>query len=267
VALGILHELGLITDLAENGAKAVEMVAANNYALILMDMQMPELDGLEATKQIRATGQQIPIIAMTANAFNDDRERCIEAGMDDFVAKPVVPEILFSTLLQWIPARQLPASCGQLSPVPESVAMDSIEFRMHTDLSLIEGLDLTAGLRATRNKWPAYLRLLKLFIQTHGKDDQQIAAALDAGNLAKVRELAHGLKGSAGTLGLTRVHDIAEAIELPIKLGISDATVKVRSVLKELSAALPELMAELDKIMTHSNDEVEGQFNVIFLTK
>ena len=103
VALELLGDLDLVVDVAEDGAEAVACAARQAYDMILMDMQMPRLDGLEATKRIRQLpgGASVVILAMTANAFSDDRDRCLAAGMNDFVAKPVDPELLFSTMLKW----------------------------------------------------------------------------------------------------------------------------------------------------------------------
>ena len=104
VVLIMLEDTGLQVDTAEDGRIAVEMAAQNDYALIFMDMQLPTMDGVEATRLIRAsaTGKQLPIVAMTANAFAEDRKRCMDVGMDDFIPKPFVPDELFAMILKWL---------------------------------------------------------------------------------------------------------------------------------------------------------------------
>ncbi|KAB2925221.1 MAG: response regulator, partial [Dechloromonas sp.] len=100
----LLKDAGLSVDFADNGKRALQMLGSNRYELVVMDMQMPEMDGIEATRQIREVlgMQTLPIIAMTANAFRDDMESCFAAGMDDFLAKPVVPQMLYEKLLGWL---------------------------------------------------------------------------------------------------------------------------------------------------------------------
>ena len=107
VVQAFLEESGLIVDIAEDGVQAIEKARANDYALILMDMQMPNLNGLEATRQIRAIRDPLstPILAMTANAFAEDKARCLAAGMNDFLVKPFDPEALFSSLIRWLDRR------------------------------------------------------------------------------------------------------------------------------------------------------------------
>jgi len=108
VALGILEHLGYAADVAEHGRAALAALAERDYALVLMDMLMPEMDGLEATAAIRArergTDRRVPILAMTANAIQGDRERCIEAGMDDYLAKPIRIDQVRAALDRWLPS-------------------------------------------------------------------------------------------------------------------------------------------------------------------
>ena len=108
VAKGLMEDAKLAIDVAENGQVAVQKVQAGNYDLVLMDMQMPVMDGIEATRAIRADARfvTLPIVAMTANAMASDRERCIEAGMNDHVAKPIEPAALFAALRRWIRPRE-----------------------------------------------------------------------------------------------------------------------------------------------------------------
>ena len=106
VSLNLLQDIGLVVDVAEDGSEAVELVEKLDYDVILMDMQMPRMDGLEATRRIRAMNKTVPIIAMTANAFSEDRQACLAAGMDDFITKPVDPDVLFDALLKWFSRRE-----------------------------------------------------------------------------------------------------------------------------------------------------------------
>lgn len=108
VVLGMLKKLGYEADLVENGKAAVVAIQNNDYAMVLMDCQMPEMDGYEATRQIRklgGTAQSIPVVALTANAMMGDREKCLNAGMDDYMAKPVRMDLLKQTLGVWTSRR------------------------------------------------------------------------------------------------------------------------------------------------------------------
>ncbi|UTH72818.1 PAS domain S-box protein [Chromobacterium sp. IIBBL 290-4] len=232
VAVALLRSIGLDADIAENGAQAVArfLAAPAGYALILMDMQMPGMDGLEATRRIRANpaGRQVPILAMTANAFADDREACEKAGMNDFVAKPVEPARMFETLRRWLPHAQAATQAAQ----PERPAAPA---ELRSQLEAISGLDLALGLSRVGNDLERYRSLLGRFLGYHSEDADKLRQA-DLTQEEAVR-IAHTLKGSSGTLGLSSLQSAAEALESSLRDHGTDAQDK----LEQLAALLRQL--------------------------
>jgi len=189
----------------------VNKVLVNGYELVMTDMQMPRMDGLEATRKIRKlpNGKEIPILAMTANAFAEDREHCLAAGMNDFITKPVDPGALFATLLKWLPSRPV-AETPPSSGIPVATAGDAA---LRASLERIDGLDMAQCLRALRNDVPGYVRLLRQFAKHHREDMEKIAGA----DPEAARRLAHTLQGAAATLGLTRLRESAAALETALR--------------------------------------------------
>ncbi|MEI6721428.1 MAG: response regulator, partial [Betaproteobacteria bacterium] len=195
VASEILAEVGVGVVVADNGRVALELALAQPFDAILMDMQMPEMDGLEVTVALLANSdwKRVPIIAMTANAMNADRQRCMEAGMVDFVPKPVEPEHLFKTLLRWArPDAPLVAAGEAASTGAQESAADLLPEH-------IEGLDVAAGLRRVMGKQARYVSLLRDFVATQADAPARIEAALAASDPATAERMAHTLKGLAGT--------------------------------------------------------------------
>jgi len=213
VAIELLGSVGLVIDVAGTGREAVEMVRQNEYDLVLMDVQMPEMDGLEATREIRSLPDRasLPIIAMTANAFGEDRARCLEAGMNDHVGKPVDPEILYQTLMAWLPARPLTDRRGLIAA--ESREDEAIVEILRRRIADIPGIDPSFWLDARQGRTLSYVGLLQQYANNQAEDMSNLHTRLDSGNLKDAQLLAHSLKGVAGMLGLTCVLELTEMLE------------------------------------------------------
>jgi two-component system sensor histidine kinase/response regulator len=221
VALGLLKDAQMSIDLAENGEVAVRMVGSGKYDLVLMDMQMPVMDGIAATKMIRRNQQlrTLPIVAMTANVMAADREKCIEAGMNDHVAKPIDPDELFAVLLRWIQPREVDSKAKESERVTASVPAP-VDAPESSPLA-ISGIDTKSALRRTGGNRKRYESLLRKFAQASADGVAEIHAALAAGDTSTAARAAHSLKGAAANLGATALAELAAKVETSIIAGQS----------------------------------------------
>jgi two-component system sensor histidine kinase/response regulator len=235
VATGLLDGSGMSIDIAANGAIAVENVQRQPYDIVLMDVQMPVMDGIEATRLIRADERfrELPIIAMTANAMAADRERCLGAGMNDHIGKPIDPDGLIRMLARWARRDGALALVARSSVGGKAGIGDG-----DTALPVIEGVDTRTGLARTGGRPEQYANLLRRFADRHANNPAEIRAALGAGDIVVAHRLAHTLKGVAATIGAAEVSEAAHRIELGLKNGE-----QVDGAVEELASCLPPLVA------------------------
>jgi CheY-like chemotaxis protein len=230
VAVRMLERLGYRADVAANGLEALEALSRVPYAAVLMDVQMPEMDGYEATAKIRRhegpKGRHTPIVAMTANALQGDREKALEAGMDDYVSKPVKPEELEAVLKRWIPEPDTAASAseeetgGAVAPEDTTSSLDRSVLEGLRELQEEGELDIIA-------------ELIELFSSDVPPQLVALREAVEGGNAHLVERIAHTLKGSCGNMGAIRMAKFCEQLQ---EVGASQDLVKVPGLLDQLEA-------------------------------
>ncbi|MDD2729453.1 response regulator [Malikia sp.] len=245
VATEFLQALGLQVELAGNGAAALRMVQQGDYDVVLMDMQMPVMDGLSATREIRQLPglQELPILAMTANAMAGDRQRCLDAGMNDHIAKPIDPRDLTDKLLRWVrpdPARAGRASAGAQAMVVAPVRADQAWLQA---LGGVEGLDTRLGLGQAGGREPLYGRLLAKFLADQADVPDRLAQAIAASDWSEAERVAHTLKGVSAQIGATALRDAAASLEQLIQQRASPAELEL--LLAQVAQLLPPLLQAL----------------------
>ncbi|WP_342423562.1 PAS domain S-box protein [Paenibacillus sp. FSL E2-0178] len=237
IAEELLLSQGMIIDIAGNGAEAVqkieEMSADQPYQLVLMDLQMPVMDGFEASRRIRAAEAELPIIAMTARTMQEERERSFAAGMNGHVAKPVDPDILFAKISRWtsdVSREEQPDYDEREHGCPQE-AQGTSGFR-------IEGIDTENGLRRVGNNEALYIQLLLKYSESQLDTARKLRSFIKQGDEEAVYMLAHSLKGVAGNLGVKEVQKLADSLgRLP---NYHEQPEKLEALVLRLEAAVLE---------------------------
>ncbi len=245
IAIELLEGAGAIVKVANNGQEAVDTLSNGPqpppFDLVLMDLQMPVMDGHQATARLRADARfaTLPIIAMTAHATMEEKQRCLAAGMNDHISKPIDPSNLFETVGRFYKPLTRPADT--LSP--SDGERDGVR-GTGDDLPSIAGLDTNDGLTRVAGNRKLYLKLLRQFVEQQGPAVGEITTALAAGDVALAERLAHTLKGVAGNIGAKSVHGVATALEKVIRSKAPAA--EVESAKQQVAAALDPLIAGLN---------------------
>lgn len=261
VATELLSQAGLNVDIAGNGKIAIEKIMEHAYSLVLMDMQMPVMDGVTATIEIRKMPQfaSLPIVAMTANVMQSDRDLCLQSGMNDHLAKPIEPDQLWSTLLRWIPPLNDPGFLGHSED--SQAKSESVNTSEGDESTLVvpevNGLDVTDGLRRSMGKKSLYLSLLKKYVTGQRDFQKQISDALEKKDWERAERLAHTLKGVSGNIGAGSVQIFAARLESEIKskqnldqikLSLAEITVLLGNLLDEIEHKILKQAVKTDKI-------------------
>ncbi len=230
LAVDLLTSNGLIVEVANNGQEALDKLSQSSFDGVLMDCQMPVLDGYEATRQLRKMPQfkELPILAMTANAMAGDRERVLEAGMNDHIAKPISVEEMFGKMALWI----TPSS-------PISV----IEGKSTEDVDIpeLEGINTVAGLARTQGNGKLYLKLLKKVYRSQKNFIEEFKTARETSDWPLAERLAHTLKGVAGNIGAERLSACCATLEAQAKnkqihaTDIDNAETALATILRSLA--------------------------------
>ena len=227
VAVGLLAEAKLKVDIAKNGQEALDLLDKRDYDVVLMDVQMPVMDGYTATREIRKQQrfEKLPILAMTANAMQQDFDACMASGMNDHIAKPIDPRDLFGKLLKWVRPKfgKQTTAGAKKSAVPKA--------QVKVELPRIDGVDVASGLRRVLGKLPRYIKMLHSYVANQEHAAAAIRDALDVRDYETAERLAHTAKSVAGNIGATELQAIAATLEKLIKEKSEDKLIEPQLVL------------------------------------
>ncbi len=255
VALEVLSEAGIYVHIVNNGNEVLKAIENEDYDAILLDVQMPVLDGIRTTQAIRNDKRfkNLPIIAMTANAMKGDREKYLKAGMNDYIAKPINTEQLFSVLRNWVVPKERPELEKKILKQREKCVFDTINFPVELD-----GINVNNAVARLAGNKKLFLRLLKHFARDNIKTGEEIANAIEKRQYNKAQEISHALKGVAGNIGAEKVYESAKELNDKLKKGVhKKLNILVDKISKQLDIVLNsiiEVIKQREKIKLERND-------------
>jgi CheY-like chemotaxis protein len=222
-------------------------VQASAYDLVFMDMQMPVMDGVTATRELRKLQGlgNVPVVAMTANAMEQDRRKCLEAGMNDYLVKPIEPKDMWTILVRWIRPRQAPGNAAHVEASAQTVPSAGAANHDEDGIPIgIAGLDTALGLKRMMGKKPLYLSMLRRYVAGQAHLARDIRQALATGDLATAERLAHTSRGVSGSVGAVLVEECSGTVESALRQGHDLRAVE--SLLASLEKTLDGLLGALN---------------------
>ena len=256
--------------IANNGKEALELLKPNSFDLVLMDIQMPIMDGLTATKQIREKEeeyfQKVPILAMSARAFQKDKEECFEAGMNAHIVKPIDPTILYEEMAKFLPIASEAADVQTTTVVSaDSVQLSSDDREFSARFQKIPDFDISAGLYHANNNRTLYLRIVQGFVNDYGSKTLELRKLMEASKYEDAARIAHTIKGLSGTIGAGNVQKLGLALETSLlnKQKNFNELLAFEEALKKLVEALSKVLSDMNSETDDSSTKkVDPQANV-----
>ena len=248
LATALLNSVGLLVVVADNGAKAIEMVKKNHFDLILMDIQMPIMDGLTATKEIRELGgywTQVPILAMSAHALRGDTERFVNQGMNAHITKPIDPYLLYEELAKWLPVADGSKTEKNIEQPEQQSLSDELSEKETSFLDYfkhIKYFDASMGLYRSMGNINIYQKVLKRFILDFSSGSSKLRNYYNANDIESAKRVAHTIKGIGGTIGSESLQNTAAIIEQRVDQREEDIT----DYLNELESLLIYLVSQIN---------------------
>ena len=256
LAVSLLNSVGLTAMIANNGKEALEMLKKDAFNLVLMDIQMPIMDGLTATREIRAREDEyfkkVPILAMSARAFQKDTEECLEAGMNAHIVKPIDPTILYEEMAKFLPIAAETPSVGKGKE--SDLSQEDEAFLVH--FQKVKNLDAKSGLYHVNNSRPMYLKILQGFVRDYGGNSFNLRALIEQFHYEESTRIVHTIKGLCGTIGANHVQNLAATLEADLEK--KQCNFNDYNVFEEnLHGLIQELDVVLNDIVTEQNEPAQ----------
>ena len=217
LAVSLLNSVGLTTMIANNGKEALDLLKPNSFDLVLMDLQMPVMDGLTATKEIRGKEEEyyknVPILAMSARAFQKDKEECFEAGMNSYIVKPIDPSLLYEDLAKYLPIAAEGAGAQAKTVIAENNQLSEDESNFVAQFSKVRNFDAAAGLYHANSNKNIYMRILHGFVRDYSGNNFELRKLIETAKFEEATRITHTIKGLCGTIGSSHVQSLGAKVE------------------------------------------------------